>query len=357
MVEGMLSGALPGMHINAIVGSISDPVAVVSAYSAFVLFSFIPPVYLYSMNTDVGAAMLPSQRMALQGRGREAMLLSVSGAMLAFLLLAPLLLSGLVDPLFIFFSSEYVALSVVLLTIAVLFAQQKKRLPALFIFLLTGVLGIFSMRLPNALMPMLSGFFGLPALLQGGSEIEIPQSEEGESRRVLPFLISSILGLLSASVKAVTPGTISVLLYLWLRTDRERMLAMGSLAGANAIVTIGNFYATGSLRSGPAVQLARMEQSVPLSTAMFIFLLSALLSFSVLFVISDRLAGVYRVINRWKVMFVAILLVMILVFSGIGGVLLFVVSSTIGVLTVRLKVRRINCMGCIVMPSLVGFLW
>jgi putative membrane protein len=345
------------MHINAIVGSISDPVAVVSAYSAFVLFSFIPPVYLYSMNTDVGAAMLPSQRMALQGRGGEAVLLSVSGAMLAFLLFAPLLLSGLVDPLFIFFSSEYVALSVVLLTIAVLFAQQKKRLPALFIFLLTGLLGIFSMRLPNALMPMLSGFFGLPALLQRGSEIEIPQSEEGESRRALPFLISSLLGLLSASVKAVTPGTISVLLYVGLRTDRERMLSMGALAGANAIVTIGNFYATGSLRSGPAVQLARIGLSIPQSTALFAFLLSALLSCAVLLAVSGTLNRMYHAINRWRVIFVALLLMLILTFSGIGGILLFVVSSTIGVLTVRLKIRRINCMGCIVIPSLVGFLW
>jgi putative membrane protein len=100
-----------------------------------------------------------------------------------------------------------------------------------------------------------------------------------------------------------------------------------------------------------------MEASIPLSTALFVFLLSALLSFALLFAVSGHLAGMYRIINRWKLVFIALLLALIVIFSGIGGVFLFLVSGTIGVLTVRLRVRRINCMGCIMVPSLLSFLY
>jgi len=355
LIDGLISGIVPGMHINTIVQSIEEPISIIVAYPAFILSSFIPPIYLYSMNTEIGAAMLPSQRMALQGKGREALMLSIYGALLSFMIIAPLLF--FMEPFFSLLSSDYVALPLILLTIGALFIKQRNRFRGLFIFLLTGFLGIASMNITNGLMPMLSGFFGLPALLQKGTEIEIPQSSEQKARRFLPFLLALFLGVTAASVKAVTPGIISILLYLWLRSDEERMLSMGALLGANAIATVGNFYATGALRSGPAVQLATIEESITMDNAIFLFLLSALLSFILIFMVAGRLATAYRAINRARFLFIALLALLVILFSGAGGLFLFVVSSTIGILTVKLRTRRINCMGCIMVPALLNFLY
>lgn len=357
MAKGLLSGAVPGMHINNIVGTINDPAGIVASYASFMIFSFVPPIYLYSMNIDIGVAMFPSQRMALQGRSREALLLSTSGALLSFMITALLLATHIVDPIFNLFSNEYIALAIILFIIAALFIKQKRLFYAIFIFLLTGLLGIASMKTQNALMPMLSGFFGLPALLQKGSEIELPESTSSRGRTALPFLLASFSGFVAASTKAVTPGAISILLYIWLRSDEERMLGMGALVGSNAIATIGNFYVTGALRSGPAAQLARIESFLPLSKALFFFLLSAVLSFILLLLFSRYLVKVYRAINNWKVIFIVLLLVLVFLFSGAGGIFLFFVSSTIGILTIKLRVRRINCMGCIMVPALTGFLY
>ena len=353
-VKGSLSGVVPGMHINAIVRSINEPAGIISAYPAFILSSFILPIYLYSMNTDIGAIMLPSQRMALQGRSREALLLSTSGALFSFMILAIFL--PFMGPFFLFLSSDYIALSAIILTVLVLFIRQRNRLYGLLIFVLTGFLGIASMRLPDGLMPMLSGFFGVPALLQKGNEVEMPETTDMRRNRSFLPLMAIPLGVVAASVKAVTPGTISVFLYLLLRNDEERMLAMGALSGANAIATMGNFYATGALRSGPAVQLARIEGAVPMHEALFLFLLSAILSFLLIYTMADRLGWLYKVINRVKFLFIAVLALLVFIFSGPAGLFLLAVSTTIGILTVRLKARRINCMGCIIVPAFLGLL-
>jgi Predicted membrane protein len=363
IVSGIISALVPGMHINSLsplIASLNSPTTLFAAYISFTFFLIFPPVFLYSTNSDIGALLPPSQRMALKGEGKRAVSLCATGTFASFLIVSPFMI--LARPLFDLFNNKIIAVGFIFLIMAMLFYTEHKKLGGVFIFFLCGALGMLSMKESNALMPLLTGLFGVPFLLSRGQNFDVPSADGVESGEIgkkglfSVLIISTLVGSLAGLLPGITPGAISVLLYLLIKSDEHKIFSMGAIAGSNVVACIGNFYATGKTRSGVLVEISKMENIPSLSYVLMITIIVAVLCFLMLPLFSKMLGRVYGCIGKAKLIFVFVIAVLSFMFAGLNGVILLSIATTLGLLTKELGVRRIECMGVIILPTLCAFI-
>jgi putative membrane protein len=208
MLLGMLSGLLPGVHSNTIasvlsqVGMDSSSFAflVVAAVGAHLAFQFFPSIFLSIPDDSVVASVLPGHRLALEGRGREAI------AICAFCILAAALCSALLLPVsLVVLPAAYALiephLAVVLAAASccLLFSERqwRKVLLALGVFLLAGILGVASLQgaINDSLFPLFSGLFAASGiLLSFTSHRKLPKQQGGGTKLdFLPYVAAGKL--------------------------------------------------------------------------------------------------------------------------------------------------------------------
>ena len=364
LISGIISALVPGMHINSlspIIASLDSPTTLFAAYISFTFFLIFPPVFLYSTNGDIAVLIPPSQRMALRGESKKAVSLCATGTFASFLIASPLVLFA--HSFFDFFNNKIIAVGFILLIIAMLFYTEHKKLGGIFIFFLCGALGMISMKESNGLMPLLTGLFGMPFLLGRAQNFDVPTADIAESFKIdkkglFPVLIiSTIIGSLAGLLPGITPGAISVLLYLLIKNDEHKIFSMGAIAGSNVVACIGNFYATGKTRSGVLVEIAKMENIPSLSHVLMISMIVAVLCFIMIPLFSKILGRVYEYIGKAKLIFVFVIAALAFMFAGLSGLFLLVAATTLGLLTKELGVRKIECMGVIILPTLCAFIF
>ena len=91
LLLGIFSGLVPGIHSNTIASLVSTlPITpdllafiIVAVLGAHLVFQFFPSIFLSIPDDTVVTSVLPGHRMALEGRGKEALLVCVSSVMIA----------------------------------------------------------------------------------------------------------------------------------------------------------------------------------------------------------------------------------------------------------------------------------
>ncbi len=228
---GIISGLLPGIHTNnfALALVAFSPFlaekGVAPFYIALIILSnavshtfhdIIPSVFLGAPDGDTALAVLPGHRLLLEGAGAEAVRLSALGS--AGSVVASMLF---VLPFSLFFGALYpylqdymawVLLTIVFIMLATEKGEEVKgqegqsslvrykyKAMALFLFLITGALGLFAFSRENllipvisfgeasALLPLLSGLFGASQLI-----ISLLTSSEIPEKSVSKFELSRI---------------------------------------------------------------------------------------------------------------------------------------------------------------------
>ena len=157
ILAGTFTGMIPGIHINligAFLVSLSATVffSINPAYLVVFITSmaithtfidFIPSIFLGCPDSDTELAILPGHEMLKQGQAYEAVILTAYGSLAAIAVLGIILV-----PAIFLISKTYdlirelipfllIFVSIILLSI------ERKKLPAIFVFLLTGILGFF----------------------------------------------------------------------------------------------------------------------------------------------------------------------------------------------------------------------
>lgn len=266
---GIFSGLLPGIHTNNfalalaafapfLAGQGIPPVyiviAVLSNAISHTFHDIVPSVFLGAPDGDTALAVLPGHRLLLEGSGAEAVRLSALGS--AGSVAASLLF---VFPLSLFFKAAYPFLEeymgwVLLLVVAIMLAGEKGeqvpgqsplekyryKISALFLFLITGFLGLFAFAREDflvpvinfgtatVLLPLLSGLFGASQLvisLFTGSEIP-EESTTGlnlSRKRIMRGIFTgSAAGSLVAWLPGVSSSIAALLARLFVKEDFDR---------------------------------------------------------------------------------------------------------------------------------------
>ena len=276
-----------------------------------------------------------------------------------------------------------------------------KVMGAVIVFSLAGILGIvvfgtnyYACHVPDLpwlpgnfvprsslLLPMFAGLFGIPGLLlslgsRAVSDIDIGSTDpSGYRARPRDFVLSSIGGIIVGWLPGMTSGsaaTICVptaeevsegneiegaLRFIWLYS---------SITAAGAVFAVGALFVIARARSGSmdAVAFFLGEDAFtdpvsadifPMTSILLAMVLSALISHCILVRFQSKLVGLRRFLCSRELAIASLFFVACLsiALTGTRGALLMAASATLGLVPPLAGVRRIQLMGCLLVPIAV----
>lgn len=407
IILGAISGLTPGLHVNnfatmllatssVLISFGLTPYHVASIILAAAIsqtfFDAIPAVFVGAPDSDTILTVLPGHRMMLEGRGIEAVRLSAIGS--AGSIIAALVL---VFPLSWIFSKyndllmKYVG--VLLLAVAAFMIKAesgpviegqgslvhlKYKALAVLVFLTSGLLGIFAFNHeilfqsplgmePEPLLPLLSGLFGASSLiisLSSGTIIP-PQEDTGLHIPAGSLARSAFLGSLGGSVISWIPGLSPSIAAMAVRlgapsTGEEFLVSISGVNTANAIFSLVALYALGRPRSGAAAAIKELTViNFDLLIGMLVMIMLVGFASYIAAIGSARFfAGAISRMNYRRVCLgvLAGLTAMTLAFTGWFGLLIFFMSTVIGMISPLAGIRKTHAMGVLMLPLILHYL-
>jgi len=383
---GIILGLIPGMHINNILPFIlmlsfitpsSLAVFVASLSISQIFVGYISSVFLGAPNEDTSLSVLPGHKLLLEGRGYEAIKLVVFGGICSVLL--SLAIIAIVAKYFVYLyeiSRPYIQYPILLVIIFMILSEKslKKILLATLIVLSSGFLGLVVLNSSlvsqqNCMFPLLSGFFGLSTLvisIREKSRIPKQQEDDKINLSALNFLKSTLLGSLAGIVVGFLPAigvsqAATIAQYLGGMGDpRNFLVTLSSINTANEVFSLSSLYLVGNPRSGSSVAISRILPNLELEEVLMlvgsICIASSIASLATLY-LGKRIPRILVKVNYTylSLVVIAYMTLAIFAFTGIYGLLIAFTSASIGILCANFGVRRSNCMGCLLIPSLLFF--
>jgi TctA family transporter len=268
--------------------------------------------------------------------------------------------------------------------------RSRRKLSALALLLSSGLLGFVAMngKLPltgiwdgvdgNMLFPLLTGLFGLPALLSSVSLGRVPEQSAPVSRDLDGR--AALGGALAGGFVGWVPGvtsTTGTMIGSVLDPDRggdeedaaRRFITMVSSVGtAAAVFGIIALAVTGKGRTGALLVVKQMlgadgvgALSSATSTETILLLVSVLASALLGYLITLRLGKLFAAkvgdmdLDRLTKIIVVSLVLLVLLMSGIPGVILLAAATLLGMLPPRLGTNRVHLTGCLLVPITLFF--
>ncbi len=387
---GTITGLIPGIHVNLVsimlislsgylLGFTQPLILGVFIISLAVTHTFldsIPSIFLGAPDADMALNVLPGHRMLLEGKGYEAVKLTVIGSLLA------LILTILIIPFMIPFVPKiyltlqpymgYILIAVVLFMILKESGLSKK-LCGFYIVLISGILGLIVLNWPNLkqpLFPMLSGLFGISALvLSLSQDVSLPKQRITESIKVgkARGAKAIVAAVFSGSLTGIFPGlgaAQAAIIAMQLVGDIGMyafMVLIGGINTVNFVFSLVTFYTLEKARNGAVVAILEIVKTIDIN-GLVIFLGAALLAggiatFLALFFARSFSNLISRVDYKTLVLcIISFITILTIYFSGIIGVIILLTSTAIGLIAPLSNVKRSHAMGCLLLPVILFFL-
>jgi putative membrane protein len=142
---------------------------------------------------------------------------------------------------------------------------------------------------------------------------------------------------------------------------RNFMMSLSGINIANEIFSLNSLYLMGNPRSGASVAI---ESIMPKPSLNDMMLLTGVIAFvsviaaAATLCLGKRIPSILARLDyvKMSLAIMAFLVGMVFLSTGPYGLLVLFTSTSIGVLCARLGVKRSNCMGVLLLPSLLFFL-
>lgn len=386
ILAGVLTGLAPGIHINLVSSallaySVSSPVFstltlvtfIVSMTITHTFIDFIPSVFLGVPEEDSFLAVLPSQKMVKNGKGYEAVILSLKGALSALIpiliIIAPFII--LIPVLFELIKSA-IPFLLIFFSLFLVF-RERNIFPALVILSLSGLLGILTFHLPvkEPLLPLLSGLFGTSSLIISLKDnpalpvqkipsiknIHLPGKQKFRSL-LLSSMVSPFCSFLPAIGSGHAATICSELSYL---KSRAFLFTLGSINLIVMTLSFATAYAIGKTRTGSSAAVKSILVNITLAQIAFIIMIiviSAVTAFFIGTFLSKKFASLLNKISYRKISIITLIIILLvnILLSNWLGILVLIVSTFLGLFTILSKSRRIHLMGSLLIPSILYYL-
>jgi putative membrane protein len=382
---GIFTGLIPGIHINLIgvllvslsisifsnINPIYLIVFITSTAITHTFLDFIPSILLGCPDTDTELSVLPGHELLKKGLGYQAIVLTAYGsfaAIFAIILISfPATLT--IDKLYNLLTKQFVMPIILILISLILILLEKKKFSALFVFLLTGILGLCVLNLDSLsqpLLPLLTGLFGGSMLMLSiKNKTKIPEQKITKSKTKLfkPLLGSLIASPLCSFLPGLGSGQAAIIGNTIARTNKKGFLVL--LGATNTLVMGFSFislYVISKTRTGAAVAI---QQILPhISDKILILILATILLTGIIsFFLTKSLAKFFsqniNKINYTKISIITlvILIILVILLSNFLGLLIFIASTFTGIYCISLKVKRTQMMGCLLLPTIAIYLF
>ncbi len=382
---GTLTGLIPGIHINLISLTIISSSFLLSFSPLYILIfiismtithtflDFIPSIFLGSPDEDTGLSVLPGHHLLLNGEGYQAVIYSLYGSCLAILIIL------ILSPIFLFilpniFSYFQLAMFFILLfaSVYLIIKEQNSKLWAVFVFLLSGFLGIstLNININHSLLPLLTGLFGGSSLItsiikkQKIPKQKISPLKKPKLRQIKNPLISSILSapLCSflpslGSSQAAVIGSDLISKKSGKINKKEFLILLGSINTLVSGLAFITLLSINKARTGTSLAIKQIL-SLNYSHLYYILpviLISGVVSFFLTIFIAKIIAKNIHKFN-YKTLSIFILIFLSIIsfyFSTFLGLLIFIISSFTGLIAILVGIRRTHLMGSLMIPTLL----
>jgi len=387
---GIITGLIPGIHINLVslllvsvsgffLGFTSPLVLAVFIIAMSVTHTFldpIPSIFLGAPDADMVLGVLPGHKLLLEGKGYEAVKLTIIGSLLSLLsviFLIPFLLP--VIPIIFSFIKDYVGHILVVVVVYMILKEKglRNKMWGLVVFLLAGVLGIIVLGMPNLKQPlfgMLSGLFGTSMLVTSlMNNVKIPVQNITET------IVVSKIKKIKAISAAVFSGSLTGLLpglgsaqaaiistqFVGNIGNYAFLILIGGINTVNFVFSLATFYTIEKARNGSIVAVMQILESITL-TQLGVLLGTALVAGGIATFLAIFITKFFsKIITKIKYQLLAscvivLIVSLVFVFSSFLGVLVLLVSTAIGIMPAILGVKRSLAMGCLLLPVILFFL-
>jgi putative membrane protein len=375
---GTFTGLVPGIHVNLISVLLAalpfNPElvcpAIVSMAVTHSILNTLPSIFLGAPDPSVVMSVLPGHKLLHSGQGSRAVLLTVigslSGVILALLILPILgvfipLGTKIIKPILFW-------ILLVLITFLILKETTiKRKLWGFTVFFISGILGIivFSANIKNPLFPLFSGMFGAAGLLLTSKGSKIPeQKKAGEKVKAKSIMKTSTASVTACSTTILFPGlgpsqgaAISSTFFATNKAE-EYLLLVGSMSTVDVIMSFAAWFAIDRARNGAVVVLKSIGNITPAKLILFsgILLFAAGIA-SILAILLIRIfAKTVPKINYKMLCRIIITFLVIITFFLCGwfGIIIFIISTAIGLIPQITGCSRAHAMGCLLLTIMVG---
>ncbi|MBL7205988.1 MAG: tripartite tricarboxylate transporter permease [Candidatus Aenigmarchaeota archaeon] len=383
---GIITGIIPGLHVNTIsllliplsltINPYFIAVAIIAMAISHTFFDFIPSIFLGAPEDSTALAVLPGHKMLLEGRGLEALYLTVIGGLFS------VLITFILFPAFIFFiplfyQNIHIYIHWILLTMAVvLIATErkiKKILQASFIFILSGTLGYITLNsyiLPSHMImfPLFTGLFGMNNLLISlnrgtvipEQNLKFPNIKKGLS------LLGIVKGLFSGVIVGTLPGVgasqAAILTQQITRrkNHKEFLVSIGAINTIVALFSLISLYTISKPRSGAAIAVQQILPNFSFNELILLFgvavFTAGISSFILLKLMRKLITGLQKInYGMLTIIIIFFLLGLTTILTGPIGLFILWVSTSIGLLAPLFGVRRSSAMGVLILPLIIFY--
>jgi len=366
----------------------------------------IPTTFIGAPQEETALSVLPAHSLLLKGEGYKAVALAALGSYGAILVCLAFLypLWFIIGPPLALYTIIRESIVWVLLAIIILMLATEKaritdlgnsgKLPSIlgmlfasFVFVLSGIFGILIFDFPltspiglpaPVLFPALAGLFGVPTLLNSlftkpvipEQKIEpLIQNRIEKKSSLVSIFTGSIAGIFVSLVPGLTTATGTVLAM----NARQKSSHEQTIVTLSAVNTAATFSVTMMLfiivraRSGVTLAVRDLIAIEPwdsfvmpmgLIYLLMFLILSGVLSYFLTLYLGKLFAKKFHVIPYQKLVVFTLIFVFILIvlFTGILGLVVLLVATSIGFLPICWGVRRSHCMGILLIPIILYFL-
>lgn len=409
---GIFTGLTPGVHVNTIaaitlslggtafLGNV-DPMMIVlfiaSLSITHTFFDVFPSLFL-GIPGDGSFALLPGHQMVKEGRGEEALYISVMGSW--FGLLISLVIVGLILFGVIFFDINIIKLFnsyvkdymfwILLFVAIILIWTDSNKIWALIVFLISGLFGVIVLGSPlinnaggsafNVMFPALAGLFGVSGLIQALLEKEgtLPKQEKynfHEKTDTNYIKKESFLGAIGGMIVGLLPGlgsanaaTILLMIQNFFSSEKKDeengkkyLVSVSALNTADVLFSLLALYLIERSRSGASVAIEQvlsfgisLEDTIVIS---MVFIIAAFLAKTIIFKSSSFVIKYFASIQYKPLNLAIIVFVSLLVFftTGFWGIIVLITATLLGMIAPVVNVRRAQAMAFFLVPVIIFF--
>ncbi len=348
-------------------------VLIISMAVTHTFIDSIPSIYLGAPSGETGALIvLPGHKMLLEGKGHSAVMLTSLGSLFSLILSIAIL-----PLLFFMFKFLYPVVKewigfILLGASLFIIIRGNKRFLSLSFFILSGILGLSAFRAldDEALMPMLSGLFGISILLlslRGKSALPEQVKEERLPIKRKEIKKGVIGATFASSIAAFLPGfgnaqaAILAQSIIGKLSTEGTLLLLGGINTANMAISIVTLLAIGKARNGALVTISELIESLnPLLAIKIagVALVAGGIAVCLAKIYSERFSNLLRKISykRLTISIISMIIVVVMISSSAKGLVLLCTATAIGISASLLGIAKNNLMGCLIIPVVCYFL-
>ncbi len=386
-ILGTITGLTPGLHLNTValltvalspflLQFTSLQILIVFIMSMSIIHTFvdaIPSIYLGVPDESQVLSVLPGHKMLLNGEGHNALKLTIIGSFFS-LLLSIILIPFLIPLVKIIYPiiKNYIGwLLVVVMSFMIL--KDKMRYWNFILFMLSGILGLIVLNMPNinnVLFPLLSGLFGFSILLISlKNKASIPKQDLTKKLNVKKSTIlkstigATIAGFIASFLPGLGSSQAAILAQQFMRKIKDDgfLILIGGINTVNMALSLVTLYAIDKARNGAVVAISQIAKEFNLQF-LLVSIAGIIITGGVAVFLSLKISKIFSKIiskiNYQKLIIFIMSFVAILVFyfGGFLGLFILLVSTSIGLVASLKGVGKNHLMGCLIFPVILFFL-